>query len=76
MHVNEVSLGNQRISELYIGQNNVIHVVWLDARVGGKYDYYYSYSTEGGLIFSENERIPDKGFDDTFTRPGDYFYRR
>ena len=62
--------------EMYIGLNDVIHLAWLDGRVDGEQHYYYSYSTDGGVTFSENERITNKGFGEEFTRPGDYFCMR
>ncbi len=76
VQVNSVSTGDQRMPEMYIGQNDVIHVAWLDARVEGKQHYYYSYSIDGGMTFSEEERVTERGFDEKFTRPGDYFCMR
>ena len=76
VQVNDVSTGDQRMPEMFIGQNDVIHVAWLDARVEGKQHYYYSYSIDGGDTFSESERVTDKGFDKSFVRPGDYFCMR
>jgi hypothetical protein len=74
--VNDVSIGDQRMPEMYIGQNDVIHVAWLDARVEGKQHYYYCYSTDDGVSFSKAERVTERGFDEEFTRPGDYFCMR
>jgi hypothetical protein len=76
VQVNDVSTGDQRMPEMYIGQNDVIHVAWLDARIEGKQHYYYCYSTDGGVTFSEAEQVTERGFDEEFTRPGDYFCMR
>jgi len=76
VQVNSVSTGDQRMPEMYIGQDDIIHVAWLDARIEGKQHYYYSYSTDGGDSFSEDERVTERGFDEEFTRPGDYLCMR
>ncbi|MFX1319318.1 MAG: sialidase family protein [Promethearchaeota archaeon] len=67
--------GNQRMVEMFIDQDDTIHVAWLDTR-RGQYDIYYSYSTDGGSSFSDDERITEVGFPLTFDRPGDYFTMR
>ena len=67
--------GNQRMVEMFIDQDDTIHVAWLDTR-RGQYDIYYSYSTDGGASFSTDERITEIGFPLTFNRPGDYFTMR
>ena len=76
VQVNDDSTGDQRMPEMYIGKNDVIHIAWLDARVEGKQHYYYSYSVDGGVTFSEDERVTERGFDEDFVRPGDYFCLR
>jgi hypothetical protein len=67
--------GNQRMVEMYIDQDDTIHVAWLDTR-RDQYDIYYSYSTDGGTTFSPDECITEIGFPLTFNRPGDYFTMR
>jgi hypothetical protein len=64
-----------RMVEMYIGINDTIHIAWLDTRLG-EYNIYYSYSTDGGLTFSPDERISEVGFSFNFERPGDYFCMR
>jgi hypothetical protein len=76
IQVNDVSTGDQRMPEMYIGQNDVIHIAWLDAQVDGKQHYYYSFSTDGGETFAPAERVTERGFDQEFVRPGDYFCMR
>jgi hypothetical protein len=62
---------------MYIGQNDVIHVAWLsDGHIEGEQHYMYSYSTDGGATFSDDEQVTEVGFDRKFTRPGDYFCMR
>ncbi|MFW9831361.1 MAG: sialidase family protein [Candidatus Thorarchaeota archaeon] len=75
VQVNDDSIGMQRMVEMYIADDDSIHVAWLDARLGG-WNIYYSYSTDGATTFSPNERISEVGFPLTFTRPGDYFCMR
>ncbi len=64
-----------RMVEMYIGINDTIHMAWLDTR-NGEYNIYYSYSTNGGTTFSEDERVTEVGFSFIFERPGDYFCMR
>ncbi len=75
VQVNDNSAGDQRMPEMYIGQDDIIHIAWLDASMGVQH-YYYSYSTDGGLTFSDDECVTEEGFDRKFTRPGDYFCMR
>jgi hypothetical protein len=67
--------GTQRMVEMFIDQDDTIHIAWLDTR-RGQYDIYYSYSTDGGVSFSADERITEVGFSLAFNRPGDYFTMR
>ena len=66
---------NLRMVEMFIGINDTIHIAWLDTRLG-VYNIYYSYSTDGGATFSEDERVSEMGFSFDFFRPGDYFCLR
>ncbi len=75
VQVNDDSTGMQRMVEMYITEDDTIHMAWLDARLD-EWNIFYSYSTDGGATFSEDERISDVGFPLTFTRPGDYFSLR
>ena len=64
-----------RMVEMYIGINDTIHIAWLDMRLN-EYNIYYSFSTDGGTTFSDDERVSEQGFGLNFTRPGDYFCMR
>ncbi len=75
VQVNDVSTGIQRMVEMYITDDDTIHIAWLDARFG-EWNIFYSYSTDGASTFSTNERISEVGFSLTFSRPGDYFCMR
>ncbi len=75
VQVNDVTTNMQRMVEMHIDADDNIHVAWLDAR-NGEWDIYYSYSTNGGVSFSDDYRITSEGFPLSFTRPGDYITLR
>ncbi len=75
VQVNDESTGMQRMVEMHITADDTIHLAWLDARLG-EWNIYYSYSTDGGITFSIDERITEVGFPLSFNRPGDYFFMR
>ncbi|MFX0169524.1 MAG: sialidase family protein [Candidatus Hodarchaeota archaeon] len=75
VQVNEETNGMQRMVEMYIDDDDTIHVAWLDAQ-NNEWDIYYSYSDDGGVSFSSNVRITSEGFPLSFSRPGDYFTLR
>jgi hypothetical protein len=63
------------MTELYIDDEDNLHVAWLDARLGD-WNYYYSCSNDSGVTFSPNIRISAEGFPLTYSRPGDYITLR
>jgi hypothetical protein len=75
VRVNDVTTNMQRMVEMHIDAEDNIHVAWLDAR-NNVWDIYYSFSSDGGVTFSEDVRITTQGFPLSFTRPGDYFTLR
>ncbi|MFX1577314.1 MAG: sialidase family protein [Promethearchaeota archaeon] len=75
VRVNDVTTGMQRMVEMYITDDDAIHVAWLDSRFS-EWNIFYSSSIDGGASFSANERISDVGFSQTFDRPGNYFCMR
>ncbi len=75
VRVNNVTTGMQRMAEMTIDHNDVIHVAWLDAR-HTDWNIYYSYSDDGGVTFSTNVRVTSASTPATYWRPGDYFTMR
>ncbi|MFX1476131.1 MAG: sialidase family protein [Promethearchaeota archaeon] len=75
VRVNDVTTNMQRMTELYIDEDDNLHVAWLDARLD-EWNYYYSFSNDSGVTFSPNIRISAEGFSLLYNRPGDYITLR
>ncbi len=75
VQVNDGSENIQRMVELYIDDEDNLHLAWLDAR-HDEWNYYYSCSNDSGTTFSPNVRISTEGFPLMYTRPGDYITMR
>jgi len=61
----------QRMADITVDSNAVLHAVWYDHRNGG-YDVYYSSSSDGGQTWSPNLRVSTATTDRMYQRPGDY----
>ncbi len=61
----------QRMADLTVDDNGILHCAWYDHRLGG-YDVYYSNSSDGGQTWSPNLRVTTATTPRAYPRPGDY----
>ncbi len=61
----------QRMADITIDGNGVLHAAWYDHRNGG-YDVYYSSSSDGGQSWTPNLRVTTATTSASYRRPGDY----